>query len=326
MALKLDILANTTQAQREVKDLSKALDGTSDALDDVAKDSEQSADKMERSFRDMVRSADKTGKGIGTNLDDGFDKAKRGADDFKDEAKGTAREVAASFDGSAESIAGGFQEIAANALAGFGPLGAGVGVALAAGIGTGMQALEKFNEALDTSREAAFDFASDIEGRADIAAQIASWTTDMERFKQAQDIAYATGRDVAGVIADLATGGDSLDDLRQAFFDMSYETDLTLGRVTELNGVLTGTKEGFERGAVAAQAQEQAVKNLGEQQRTEISKTKAAIDSLTNSDHTVRMKFAVDSSAAYREIDALRRIAERGINIAFNNTGRMLME
>lgn len=154
MALKIDIAANTREAQRNVKDLSEAIDDTADALDDVARDGARAGDKIEASFRDMVRAAgrvDDAVKDIGDNSRRSFDKAKEGAEEFKDEANSTAREAAASFDGSAESIGDAFQEIAANAFAGFGPAGAVAGLAAAAGIGlamAGFQDVQKAQEEL----------------------------------------------------------------------------------------------------------------------------------------------------------------------------------
>lgn len=143
MALSIDIAANTRAAQRDVKDLSKTLDDTADALDDIARDGEKAGDKVERSFRDMVRAAGRADDAVakvGDSSKRAFDKASDGAQEFKDEANSTAREAAASFDGSAESIADMFQEVAANAFAGFGPAGAVAGLAAAAGIGLAVAA------------------------------------------------------------------------------------------------------------------------------------------------------------------------------------------
>lgn len=273
MALRLDVLANTRQFVSEMKKSGASVEDISAALDDMARDGDQATEKLERSFKDLASEASTTGKKIGTDLDDGFDRAKRGAQDFKDEARDTAREAAASFDGSAESIGETFQEVAANALGGFGPLGAAAGVAIAAGIGVGMSALEKFNTAVEESREAAFDLATDVTDRLDFAAAVESWTGSIERFQQAQDIARVTGRDVVDVIKDLATGGDDLAGLREAFEESALYSDVTLTRVTELNGVLQGTEEGFERGAAAAKAMEDAATELGEEERAQLNRT-----------------------------------------------------
>ncbi|WP_341935513.1 hypothetical protein MRBLWO14_001165 [Microbacterium sp. LWO14-1.2] len=150
MALTIDIAANSRAAQRDVKDLSKALDDTADALEDITRDGDKAGDKLEASFRDMVRSAgraDDAVRKIGDGAKQSFDKASDGAEEFADEANSTAREAAASFDGSAESIADALQEIAANAFAGFGPAGAVAGLAAAAGIGLAVAGFENVQEA-----------------------------------------------------------------------------------------------------------------------------------------------------------------------------------
>src|SRR5690349_7362941 len=100
----------------------------------MAKEGAQAGDKLERTFRDLAKDADSAGRKVGTNLDDGFDKAKRGADDFKDEANSSLRETAASIS-SVEDGLGAVQEIAANAFVGFGPVGAGAGLVAALGFG-----------------------------------------------------------------------------------------------------------------------------------------------------------------------------------------------
>jgi broad specificity phosphatase PhoE len=309
--IRADLVGDSRSLVKSIGNVGDALETVVDEMEDVAREGDSTERDLEKNFRDIANDAQKTGKSVGRDMDDGFDKAKRGAEGFKDEAVGTAKEAAASFDGSAESIGSAFQEVAANALEGFGPLGAAAGVAIAAGLGTGMAALEKFNEALDSSRDAAFQFAVDLEGRADIAAQIESWTSDMERFKQAQDIAYATGRDVVDVVTDLATGGGNLDGLKKAFEDMSYDTDLTLGRVTELNGVLQGTKEGFERGEVAAEAQKTAVERLGETTRSQASKTRQELEDLWRPPLNANVKVNVDASS----FEDLQRRVNRGLNL-----------
>lgn len=185
MALRIDIAANTRQAQKDVKDLGKSLDTVSDSLDDVARDSDKAAGKLESSFRDMVRASEKTGRDIGRNMDDGFDKAKQGADEFKDEANSTAKEAAASFDGSAESIGDAFQEVAANAFAGFGPAGAAAGLLIAAGIGAGTAALQNLG---DLSEEQKERIKGHFQEMAD--SGIAAWSS-MESFQKRLSDAYS---------------------------------------------------------------------------------------------------------------------------------------
>lgn len=217
MALSIDIAANTRAAQRDVKDLSKALDDTSEALDDLARDSTRSGDKVEASFRDMIRAAGKADdavKSIGGTSRRSFDEAKEGAEEFKDEANSTAREAAASFDGSAESIADMFQEVAANAFAGFGPAGAVAGLAAAAGIGLAVSGFEAMNEAEQASRERAAEWADayvEAGGRILNASQLVekarAIVTDEEQYATAQQNAKDWG--VTESVALLAMAGDT---------------------------------------------------------------------------------------------------------------------
>lgn len=171
MALKLDILANTTKFVTEMKRAGASVEDVSDELDDMARDGLKAGDKLERSFRDMAselkdvdKAAAATGRGIGKNLDDGFDKAKRSADDFKQEANQTAKETAASFDGSAESVGDAFQEVAANAFAGFGPAGAAAGIAAAIGLGA-------ITAAITANKEAAEEFKKNLSSMYQEAAE-----------------------------------------------------------------------------------------------------------------------------------------------------------
>lgn len=123
----------------------------------AAAEVESSTEKMERSFRDAFDGARKessdAGRDVGRNVDDGFDRAKAGAEDFRDEANDTAREAAASFDGSAASIGDAFQEVAANAFVGFGAAGAAAGLAAAAGLGFVFSAMEKAKEEAQDVRD-----------------------------------------------------------------------------------------------------------------------------------------------------------------------------
>lgn len=149
MALSIDIAANTTAAQRGVKDLSKALDATADALDDVARDSKTAAntletsfrgmgsdateagDKVQASFRDMVRDAGKAERaveGIGKSSGKSMGDAADNIGSFKDEAKSNFAEVAASFDGSVSSMADGVQGLTGGLATALTP---GIGIPLA---------------------------------------------------------------------------------------------------------------------------------------------------------------------------------------------------
>lgn len=148
--IEIQLDAETQGAEAGIERVADSLDDATKAADKLGDEGAKSGEKVEDSAKDAARVIDrdltkaledaskaskKTGDDIGDDIKRGTDQAGEGLDDFKSEAASTARETAASFDGSADSIAGGFQEVAANALAGFGPLGAGAGLALAAGFG-----------------------------------------------------------------------------------------------------------------------------------------------------------------------------------------------
>lgn len=185
MALKLDILANTSKFVSEMKKSGTSVEDVSDALDDLVRDGDKAGDKLERSFRDIAKEAKRAETSVSDVGDKGFKKASAGMDDFKGEARQTSAEVAASFDGSAESIAGGFQELAANALSGFGPAGAAAGLALAAGIGIATQVFTGMGEQSEALKE---QIKSNFRDMAEEG--IAAWQSMEEQNKRLTD-AYA---------------------------------------------------------------------------------------------------------------------------------------
>jgi hypothetical protein len=185
-----------------------------------------------------------------------FDDAGDGVKDFKGEAAQTAKETAASFDGSAESIGSSFQEVAANAFSGFGPAGTAAGVAVAAGLGVAIDAFTKVNEAAEEARDSAYKFAYDVGGALDAAGysdRIEQWTGDTEKLKAAQEIATIAGQDIVPTLDALASGGDKLDALWDAFERGTASTTIASTRAAELEATLKGTKDGYLSGAEGAE-------------------------------------------------------------------------
>lgn len=194
--IEFKFTSNERDLIRGAGDAETALEGVSDALDDIANAGDdkvsfadavreanrledageqagraidagmdRAADEVDR-LGDKMRDAERrnrdlgdAGQRAGRDIDDSMDRASEGVDEFRDEANSTAREAAASFDGSAESIVDAFQEVAANAFAGFGPAGAAAGLAAAAGIGLVVAAFGQNAEALERQREAAAEWA-----------------------------------------------------------------------------------------------------------------------------------------------------------------------
>lgn len=214
MPIRIDFLANVSKLLRGTKDVEDAFEDVADSLDDMVQDGDKAERQLERNFREIADAAKDSGRDVGKGLDDGFDRARKGADDFKDEANSTAREAAASFDGSAESIGDAFQEVAANAFGGFGPLGAAAGIAAAAGIGLAVAGFESVDEASKESEQRAAEWADayvEAGGRILSATQILEASraiiTDPEQFKQAAKNAKDWG--VSESVAILAMAGDT---------------------------------------------------------------------------------------------------------------------
>lgn len=142
-----DLDQEIEKAQKATKKLDNEIDDAQDSMRKLGRTARDSADDTKSSFGKADDSIDKMRKGVS--------RAEDGVKEFGEEANSTAKESAASFDGSAESIADAFQEIAANAFAGFGPAGAVAGLALAAGIGIGLQEITKATEAVEELQERA---------------------------------------------------------------------------------------------------------------------------------------------------------------------------
>jgi hypothetical protein len=198
---QLELLGDdSTDATRDLeKGMRNAQRRTEDAKDEI------------RDLRDELNKTGRAGKTAGADIEDGFDKAKEGADDFKQEADGTAREVAASFDGSAESIAGGFQELAANAFAGFGPAGALAGLAAAAGIGLATAGFQEMQEDAEATEQRVRDMYDDMleSGSNYLSAKyvtegIAGIFGDPKKYDEASQLAKNLGADIDNVARALA--------------------------------------------------------------------------------------------------------------------------
>lgn len=164
MGFKFSIVSDVREVLRGNEAMEKGFEDTADSLDELAREAQRSGDKVERSFDDAGDAADdastklerkfrdafrevesdakKAGDEVGDRLKDGGRDAERSADRvgdaFKeagDEVGQSARESAASFSGEIGDVADLAQETLANAFAAFGPLGAGAGIAAAAGLG-----------------------------------------------------------------------------------------------------------------------------------------------------------------------------------------------
>ncbi|QXE28553.1 hypothetical protein [Microbacterium paraoxydans] len=240
----------------------RAVEGVGDGLKDAGRDGERALDGIEDSLRDVQRRSEDAFDDIGDSSARGFQKAEEGVKGLKDEAMQSARETAASFDGSFESIAELGQEVAANAFADFGPAGAAAGLAVAAAAGVMVNHFNEVQEAADEARESAFGLAYDVAGALSAAGyteRIAAWTSETEKYKQVLDLANVSEWDRVDVIDALASGGDKLDRLTEAFASNGMTTSVTSGRVRELEAVLKATEEGYLSGSDAVRLNERAL-------------------------------------------------------------------
>lgn len=202
MAIKIPFLSDVTDFIRGTDNIADALDEVSDSLDDLSKDSSKAADKaadsltdgfkdgaktagkalalvgddidgvaktagtmddkVSKAFDAIAADAKKTGKHVATSFADGADAASEGMEQMSGDAQSNATEVAASFDGSAESLVEGFQGAAAEMFSGFGPAGAVAGLAVAAGIGIAMTAMDELKEKNDAATESVGELGAEI--------------------------------------------------------------------------------------------------------------------------------------------------------------------
>lgn len=157
MPIKINFLANTRDAVRNVGDIGDALSDVSESLDDVArdaarsgskisdaysdaaKDGERAAERLERSFKDASDATARNGvsgpEKFAKTTKESAEEANESVRTFKDEAKSNLSEVASSFDGSTQSIVDLFQGTLGGVVADLGPIGLAAGALAAAGVG-----------------------------------------------------------------------------------------------------------------------------------------------------------------------------------------------
>jgi ABC-type transporter Mla subunit MlaD len=377
MPIKIDFISNVRDLLRGTKSVEDAFDDVADSLDDVVRDSDRSLEKLEdsfedlgdtiddvrrdgaeslgrleRTFRDVADASKDAGRDVGRNMDEGFEKAKRGADEFKDEANSTAKEAAASFDGSAESIGDAFQEVAANAFAGFGPLGAAAGIAAAAGLGVVSQTILGQQEAADELKARladAYKTAAE-EGRAYLdTAQIIAEASDLmfntdraAEWKRVQEDAKELGLDVYDVIAANAGAQDKqrlVQERINALIDASVEKNKYLPEQYRetADGPLKAMGERWREIIDATEEEAQKARSLSdvhkqahEEQRQQIARTRAADQSRYEAlaDHinripsakTVTIRYDTDESRLYAAQRRAEAWARRGLSVAVTGT------
>lgn len=328
----IDIDANTRAAQKNLRDLARAYEDVEDAVEDLGRGGARDLDQLE----DSLQRVERAGGDVGDAMERGFDKAKRGADDFKSEANQTARESAASFDGSAESIGDAFQEVAANAFAGFGPAGALAGTAVAAGIGAAVTAFQGLDERSEESKQRVSQNFTEM-----AETGIDAWE-GMEAYNKRLSEAYAENSDQIQKIADTialpfevvaaayAGNAEALNAVRTA--NDEYAAAVAAGQKTvgtamegaiaASGGLIKPIEDLNEEYAAARQRAEQYFGQIDADAQAANQQIGATANLLRGMPQPPPVSISVDTSPAYRAVDALRRdLQSRGITVPIRTTG-----
>lgn len=189
-----DLERQALDAARDMERLATDTKDTGQDVETFGKDAKATAEKVEASFKQI---GDASRRGL-RDVEDASDRAEGKLAEVGEEGIDTAREMGASFSGSADDIADAFQEVAANALQAFGPLGIGVGVALAAGIGMIRAAAEKTKQAVSDLTSALFDLGGSLDDAA-LAERIRELAEsgDLADLKHRADALGVSFRDLA---------------------------------------------------------------------------------------------------------------------------------
>lgn len=207
---------------RGPEQLERDVRGAQESTEKLADETKDTARVIEREYRDSFRK-------LKRDSDDAFDGASRGADDFKQEASQSMRETAASIS-SVEDGLDAVQEIAANAFSGFGPVGAGVGLVSAIGLGLVTEELRKQQDAADELKarltaayiEAAEESRNYLDA-AQITSESAAIYEDAERLAKATADATELGLERQVVVQAMAGDEEALNAVIQAGVDLQAE-------------------------------------------------------------------------------------------------------
>lgn len=252
-------------------------------------------DRAKRAVEEVAAAADAlkqdTGRATG-DVADGFedveDAARRAGDEIEDSSR-RGGEKTADLKGATDKVKGGLTELggiardvlagdfasaaeqglsAIGGLLGIAGLGGIAGVAAAAageaGIGLLVDSFEKVTEATNKARDSAYEYGMTVAASseyANAASRLNELTSSTEKLKEIQDLAIASGWEQKDVLAALATG-DGLPALTKAFEDNALSTNISMGRLGELNGVLYGTRDGFDLSREGAKLNESAMYDL----------------------------------------------------------------
>lgn len=280
--ISINILADVREAVRGAGDVADAVENVSEVLHDLTKEGGTSTDRMEQDFKDLSRTADRESDEIRQKFRQAYKDVKKSSDDvsdgskrnfgraseaskeFRDEAVSNASEIASSFDGSIGSIG----ELAQGTLGGLASStipGIGVAAGLAAaGIGVITEAWTTATEATEEAKASAYEYGLTVAASGEYASatdRINELTGSIEGLKKIQDLSTASGLTQKEVLNALATG-DGLPELTEAFEANALSTNIAMGRLNELEGVINGTREGFALSTDAAKLNDSALYDL----------------------------------------------------------------
>lgn len=229
--INLSFVSDVRQLLRGTDQVQDALEDVGHALDGMAENSGQAESEMSSDFKAIADQANASAKSVATGYDDASDKARKSAGSIKEGFHGTGDELkaeglsgAAAFDGSMDSAADSAQAFSSVALSAFGPIGAGIGIAAAAGFGAWRAQAQKAKEAI----EKVFDALVDGQGRLNDTFRedkLSEWAKDgtlAKLARQADDLGVSYGTAVqaalgsAGAVAQVRDATDRLADSQTA--------------------------------------------------------------------------------------------------------------
>ena len=335
MSLKLDILGDSRQAQKAVKDVGEALEAVGDSLDDVVKDSDRGTERMERDFREMAREVKRESRAaydaVKKDAREAADASEDAATEVKQEIKQNLSEVASSFQGDLSSL----QDLVQGTLGGLASMGGPIAAAAAAGaIGVGFisAALGNAEEKQKALEEAASDWADayiEAGGRIITAAQqIAIYNeiaTDPERYKEAEKNAELWGVSL-GVALNAMAGNTWAIDEAQASLNARHEkfaaqlgdnNQQVLDQSKAIGGWRRAIQDGqdaldhytgsMERGAAQADAYSEALRLMAEHTAGATKVVDEFGDSIYTLPSGVQIYIDAETGRATQNVDAIEK-------------------
>ncbi len=328
--IKSGVLEPLEDAEKALKNVSKAGDNAGDDLEkslrESQKDTKKLGDEFEKLADTIKTESRKAGKDLDRNIKEGTDGGKEGLKDFKDEAASTARESAASFDGSAESIGDAFQEVAANAFGGFGPVGAAAGLAVAAGVGIGFANIEKRAEEMESFVSDLFDdmieSGQNYASSEFINSQIKEIVQDKEKMKEIDEDSNRLSLESATLIRAQAGDQAALNDViaaeeaaHQAAIDKINESTISttekrakVGEENQEHQTTIGLYEGIQNGINSTKAAQEAYNGSAQTGADKVQNMKNILDGINDKTVTLNANTApID--------EALREITSRKVTV-----------